>query len=116
MKLGEVIYGYRADHNLSMREFSRLCKLSPAQVYFMERGTNSHGKPFIPTTDSLIKVAAAMGITLTELLSVCDDSMAIRMNEGQISLGRQEVIEKIILATPEQFSQIKSFVDFVTKS
>lgn len=116
MKLGEVIYGYRADHNLSMREFSRLCKLSPAQVYFMERGINSHGKPFIPTTDSLIKVAAAMGITLTELLSVCDDSMAIRMNEGQISLGRQEVIDKIILATPEQFSQIKSFVDFVTKS
>lgn len=113
MKLGDIIYTYRQEHNLSMREFSKLCGLSHAQVYFMERGLNSHGEPFVPRLDSLDKVASAMGITLTELLSVVDDSMVVRL--GKPDENRQSVIDKIILATPEQFSMIKSYVDFVTK-
>lgn len=115
MKLGDILLQYRQEHNLSMREFSKLCGLSPAQVYFMERGKNSHGDPFVPRLDSLDKVATTMGITLSELLSIMDDSMVVRIGRQDIQGSRQSVIDKIIIATPEQFALIQSYVDFVTK-
>lgn len=73
MKLADVILSYRMEHNYSIRDFAKLCGISHVQIYFMERGLNSSGKPFVPTIPSLKKVASGMGITFNELVSVCDD-------------------------------------------
>jgi hypothetical protein len=78
---------------------------------------NSAGKPSTPSIPSLAKAAASMGITLSELLEGCDD-FEVRMVDvpkHKIPDDSQEIIDKIILATPEQFSKIQSYVDFVTK-
>ena len=119
MKLGTIIGMYRAEHNQSMREFAKICGLSPAQVYFMERGLNSKGEPFVPRPESLIKVAAGMGITYAELLAALDEGMKVRIAQVEedisISPEKQTLIDKILMATPEQLSMIRSYVDFVIK-
>lgn len=117
MKPGDKIRAYRKAHKQSLRDFADLCGLSFAQVRLMEIGRNSSGKPSIPSWSSLQKVAAGMGITVQELIDGCDD-MEVQMDgvkQHEVPKDRQEVIDKIILATPEQFSLIKSYVDFVTK-
>lgn len=118
MKLGTIIRTYMDEHSYSMREFAKICDLSPAQITFMERGRNSHGDPFVPRKETLIKLAAGMGITLGELLSALDEDTRVRVasvNGVSLSPEKQAVIDKILMATPEQFSQIRSYVDFVMK-
>ena len=120
MKLGTIIRMYMDEHSYSMREFARICKLSPAQITFMERGRNSNGDPFVPREETLIKLAAGMGITYGELLSAMDEDTRVRVASGSsgvsMSPEKQAVIDKILMATPEQFSQIKVYVDFVMKA
>ena len=59
-----------------------------------------------------------MGISFDEVMKYCEDLVIVWGKDGMDAKRneRQEVIDKIILATPEQFSLIKSYVDFVTKS
>ena len=117
MKLGDIIYNYRMEHNYSIREFARICELSHAQIYFMERGLNSQGEPFTPKVKSLKKLAAGMGISFNELLSVCDKDTIIGWDRDDIEIKvppeKQEIIDKIILSTPEQFEKIKSIINLV---
>lgn len=118
MKLGTIIRMYMDEHNFSMREFAKICNLSPAQVSFMERGRNSNGDPFVPREETLIKLASGMGITLKELLAALDEDTRVRIAGAQgvtMSPKKQAVIDKILIATPEQFSLIQSYVDFVIK-
>ena len=117
MKLGTIIRMYMDEHSYSMREFAKICDLSPAQISFIERGRNSQGDPFIPREETLIKLAAGMGITLGELLSALDEDTRVRVASSTVGVSmspeKQAVIDKILMATPEQFSQIKVYVDFV---
>lgn len=118
MKLGTIIRMYMDEHNYSMREFAKICKLSPAQVSFMERGRNSKGDPFVPREETLIKLAAGMGITLRELLSLLDEDTRVRVASASgvsMTEDKQYVIDKVLIATQEQMMQIRSFVDFVMK-
>ena len=87
MKLGDVLISYRMEHNYSIREFAKICDLSPAQILFMERGTNSQGNPFVPKVKSLKKVAAGMGITFGELVAICDDNLVIGKAENTDRAG-----------------------------
>ena len=80
MTLAENIFEYRMEHNYSIREFARICDLSHVQLYFMERGKNSDGKPFTPTIQSIQKVATGMGLTFYELASISDDLSEFRVN------------------------------------
>lgn len=117
MKPGDKIKAYRNEHHLSLRDFAKKCGLSFSQVRLMEIGRNSGGNPSNISWPSLKKVADAMGITVYELVDGCDD-YALGWIEGKqhkIPEERQAVIDKIILATPEQFALIQSYVDFVTK-
>ena len=119
MKLGKIIRMYIDEHGYSLREFSKICGISPAQMTFMERGVNSDNKPSIPKPETLIKLAAGMGISYRELLGALDkeDRVLIGSTTNGVTLTpeKQDVIDKILMATPEQFSQIKSYVDFVIK-
>ena len=120
MKLGTIIRMYMDEHSMSMREFAKICNISPAQVSFIERGRNSNGDPFVPREETLIKLSAGMGITYGELLAALDEGTRVRIapSVGGVSMSpdKQDVIDKILMATPSQLSKIKSYVDFVISS
>lgn len=77
MKLGEIIKEYRKDHDLSQRQFAKLCGLSHAYVPLIERGTSSNGTPLTPSITVLKQIASAMGITLQDLMAKMDDDLKV---------------------------------------
>lgn len=119
MNLSEAVKEYRREHKYSLREFADLCGLSHVQIYRIESGVKTDGKPFEPKIKTLKKLAAGMGITLDEVLCYCED-MVIRWDPDdmmvQIPEEKRDIIAKIIVSTPEQFELIKSYISFVMKS
>ena len=85
-----------------------------AQVRLMERGLNSQGNEFVPTVKSLKSVAKGMGISLTALLENCDD-MTIEWDADDVAIApeKQALINKILIATPEQLEKIQSIINLV---
>ena len=57
-----------------------------------------------------------MGISLTEILYLCKD-MVVHWDKDDMAIdpAKQALIDKILMATPEQLSMIRSYVDFVMK-
>ena len=116
MELKEAVAAYRHEHNLSAREFAKMCGLSHVQVIRIERGVGSDGKPLEPTIKTLRKLAYGMGISITEVIHMCKD-LVVHWDADDVAIApeKQSVIDKILMATPEQFSQIRSYIDFVIK-
>ena len=81
----------------------------------MARGINSQGEKSIPRPEMLKKLAAGMGIGYSELLSVMDDNALIVVSDSGDELApvKQYLIDKILIATPEQLKKIQSIVDIV---
>ena len=117
MDLGEYIATYRREHNLSIREFAKLCDLSHVQIIRMETGKNSNGNPFTPSIKSLKAVAKGMGVRFEDVLYHCQH-IELQYDDDDITFivpDAEYIIGKVMSATPEQFSQIRSYVDFVIK-
>jgi transcriptional regulator with XRE-family HTH domain len=75
MNIKEYVYNYRKEHSLSMQAFANMCGLSRAYISILEKGINpTTGKPFIPTIDTLKKIAEITGTDLDSLLKMLDDS------------------------------------------
>jgi transcriptional regulator with XRE-family HTH domain len=104
MKLSDNILSYRMEHNYSIRDFAKICDLSHVQVYFMERGLNSDGKPFVPTIATLKKLATGMGITFNELVSISDDLTDVRLepDDSALSPENRTLMAWAASLTPEQ--------------
>lgn len=77
MTLSEYVKAYRAEHELSVREFARQAKMSATHVTNIERGLNNEGKPLSPTMDSYAKIAAATGKTIDDLFIELSDVVEI---------------------------------------
>lgn len=74
MKLSELIIEYRREHGISQRQIASQCSLSTGYISLIEKEINPQtGKPMVPSLAVLNKLAKGMGITLDNLLSVCDD-------------------------------------------
>ena len=74
MKLSELIIEYRREHGISQRQMAFQCSLSTGYISLIEKEINPQtGKPMVPSLAVLNKLAKGMGITLDNLLSVCDD-------------------------------------------
>lgn len=115
MDLGEYIANYRREHNLSVREFSKLCGLSHVQIIRMETGKNSNGNPFTPSIKSIKAVAKGMGVRFEDVLYHCQD-IELSYDADDISFVNPDgeyIISKLLEATPEQLSKIRSYVEFV---
>lgn len=81
MNIKEYVYNYRKEHSLSMQAFGDMCGLSRAYIYILEKGINpTTGKPFIPTIDTLKKIAEVTGTDLDSLLKMLDDSQPVIVN------------------------------------
>ncbi len=74
MKLGEFIEKYRAEHDLSQRQFALKCGLSNGYISLLEKGINpSTGKPITPTLQQLDKLARGLDTTVSRLIDAVDD-------------------------------------------
>ena len=83
MTIKEYVYNYRKEHGLSMQSFGNMCGLSKAYISILEKGINpTTNKPFIPTIDTLKKIADATGTDLDSLLKMLDDSQSIIVNHN----------------------------------
>ena len=116
MELKEAVAIYRAEHNLSAREFARLCGISHVQVRRIEKGCGSDGRPLEPTIKTLSKLAQGMGISLSDVLYLCKD-MVVHWDADDVAIApdKQALIDKILIATPEQLKKIQAVIDLVMK-
>lgn len=74
MTLSDLVVSYRTSHDLSQRQFAKLCGLSNGYISMVEKNLNPKtGCPLIPSIIALDKIASAMGISLTELFTCVDD-------------------------------------------
>ena len=85
MDLSEAVKEYRKEHRYSLREFADLCGLSHVQIYRIEQGAKTDGKPFEPKIKTLKKLAAGMGISLNEILMYCQD-LTIRFDRDDMEV------------------------------
>lgn len=85
MTIGEWIYAYRTEHELSMADFAKRTGLSKASIGFLEKGSSN------PTTKTLLKIADAVGISLQELLERIDSNAVVTIPKASpITLAPDE--------------------------
>lgn len=90
MTLGDIIKTYRAEHGLSVRAFASRCGLSNTYLATLERGVSPRGDIVAPSVDTYRSIAAAMGITVNDLISQVDDLISLNLkpefSDDEISL------------------------------
>lgn len=95
MKLSEIIIQYRNEHKMSQRQFGAQCALSTGYISLIEKEVNPQtGKRMVPTITVLNKIAKGMGITLDELLTICDD-MVVDISEKSALISEDGVIDEV---------------------
>lgn len=77
MTLGDVIYEYRTQRNISMDKFSELSGISKGYISMLEKNQTHRGDEPTPSIEMYRNVAKAIGLDVDEL---------IRMVEGNIEL------------------------------
>lgn len=80
MTLGDFIRTYRAEHDMSMQDFSDRCGLSKAYISILERNINpASGKPPIPSLETIQAVARVMGVDFNTIISALDRDQKIAL-------------------------------------
>lgn len=105
MKIGELVAEYREQHNISQREFAKMCNLSHVIISFLERGERANGEPYLPRYDTIRKIATVIGKTPEELITGCDD-----FNIG-VSVGPEEtpIYEELYHQPPDEAMLIQAY-------
>lgn len=81
MYLGEIIKEYRKKHGLSMQTFSDRANLSKAYISQLENNRNPKtGDPIVPSVETFVKIAAAMNISVDDLLNAVDENQPLVIN------------------------------------
>lgn len=82
MTLGKLIAKYRKEQGLSLSDFASLVGASKGYIHIIEQEVNpATGKPPIPRTKMLASIANVMGIELTKLLELIDETSTENKNE-----------------------------------
>lgn len=69
MTLGNYIEAYRKEHNISQRAFAKMSRVSNGYISMLEHNRNPKtGEPVRPTMERLDRIAATMGLTVSQLL------------------------------------------------
>ena len=80
MYLGEIIKQYRLEHGISQQAFADKCGLSKPYISQLENNYNPKTQePVAPSSDTFIKVAKAMGISLKDLLEDVDQNQPVAL-------------------------------------
>jgi len=81
MKFNEWLYNYRKEHALSMQGMADLCKLSKQYISVLEKGINpANKKEFIPSIETIKKIADATNTDLNMLIGLLDPDQSIIIN------------------------------------
>lgn len=121
MHIGEFIYNYLIEHQMSQRQFAKRCNFSNGYISMLINNVNPKtGKPLVPSLTALLSISKAMGITLDELIDAVDDldvdiSAAKNLPATENSNGRlNEFVDLFSQLTTEQqslvISQIKGIL------
>lgn len=104
MHLGDVIKKYRDTHGkMSMQTFADKCGLSKGYIAMLERNVNSKtGEPVVPSIETFTKVAVAMGLTLTELMSTVDENQPVSLYTDHIKLAIDDTFTDNVRALNRQ--------------
>lgn len=87
MTLGELVKKYRIEHELSLRDFSRLSGISNGYISMLEK--NEHPKtkkPIVPSIEKMKCIASAMNMSLDSLLDIIDGNQEVSINSEPASL------------------------------
>nr|AHF24059.1 XRE family transcriptional regulator [uncultured bacterium Contig643] len=124
MYLGEIIKEYRKKHGLSMQTFSDRANLSKAYISQLENNRNPKtGDPIVPSVETFVKIAAAMNISVDDLLNAVDENQPLVINPersgkdlGQLIMTDDEAVDYHIDALAEliglEYDDIKRAIDF----
>lgn len=104
MTLGELIYNYRMQENISQREFARRCGLSNAIISKIEQGDEK--KPVRQNVETYIKIARVIGMDLTKMFHLLGDNAYINLlppnviSVNDLTLKSVPVIGKVAAGEP----------------
>lgn len=94
MTLGELVKKYRTEHELSLRDFSRLSGISNGYISMLEK--NEHPKtkkPIVPSIEKMKCIASAMNMSLDSLLDVIDGDQEVSIKPEPTSLIKADESE-----------------------
>ena len=93
MTLQEYIIQFRSDHDLSQRQFAKMCGISSGYMSMIENNVNPKtGKPPILTLQTIKKLASAMGTTVHTLADNLDDENWSSIDEAVLSEDERDLI------------------------
>lgn len=92
MELGEMVKEFRKQHGLSQRQFADMVGLSNQQISNIERGCNSKGEEFTPNMATYNKLAAAMYMSVAELILETADEIPLNPVDLQLSDDEMKLI------------------------
>lgn len=115
MTLGQLVAKYRQEQNLSLQDFANLIGASKGYVHILEKDFNpATGKPAKAGTKTLSNIASVMGIDLSTLISLIDDSeISENTKENFVILKRKRtipVLGSVIAGIP--IDAIEDVVDY----
>lgn len=94
MTLGELVKKYRTEHELSLRDFSRLSGISNGYISMLEK--NEHPKtkkPIVPSIEKMKCIASAMNMSLDSLLDAIDGDQEVSIKPEPASLIKADESE-----------------------
>lgn len=97
MTLGELVKKYRLEHELSLRDFSRLSGISNGYISMLEK--NEHPKtkkPIVPSIEKMRGIASAMNMTLDTLLDIIDGDQEVSIEADSRQLIKTDENELLI--------------------
>lgn len=81
MFLGEIIYKYRKENNLTMDDFAKLSGLSKSYISMLEKNKHPQSsRKLVPSVETFKKVASAMNIDSDELFRIVDSGQLVKLN------------------------------------
>ena len=87
MKIGNLIKQYRKENKITLRDFAKICGTSHSYIAMLENDKNSKtGEPIVPSLTMLSKLSQGMGMTLNELINICDDMPVSLAPESNLNL------------------------------
>ena len=94
MFLGELIKKYRAENSMSMQAFADASGLSKAYIQQLENNLNPKtGEAIIPSADTFSKVAAAMHISLSDIIRQVDENQPIALASLIVAEEARKIID-----------------------
>lgn len=83
MKLGEIIKVFRNKNKMTMQEFATMAGLSKGYISMLERNQHPQSqRKLVPSFDTYLKVASAMGMSIDDLVAILDDNEMTRLNSN----------------------------------